>query len=539
MQFRRGMLLTGATGLLGRYVLRELLLSGRHVAALVRDSREAPAAQRLAELIAFWSEALGRKLPAPVFLDGDLRLPGLGLGPAGRRWLARECGAVIHAAANISFQPSTGGEPWTTNVDGTQHLLDLCRAVGIAELHHVSTAFVCGDRTGTIYEDELDRGQGFHNAYEESKFEAERRVRQASSVHATVYRPAVIVGDSRTGYTCTYHGIYRFLHLAARLAEVARPTPATAAGQTARSRRLPLRLPFTGQEPRHLVPVDWVAQAILHLLQQPARHGGTYHLVAARPVRSQEIKEAAERALCLLGVSWAGPGELADPSPLERLFLDSLRDYWPYFQGDPVFDCRQSGPALADLPAPRVDAALLARLLQFAEADQWGRAPAARPSEPASGLDCAHYMETFFPAQAPRSPLARAAALDLTIALDIHGPGGGQWSCQWIHGELAGVCRGLDARAEVTYRTDVATFAAVVAGRQSAQEAFFARRIDMAGDVEKGLKLTVLLQQFLKEVPYIPPPPKRGQTPWNLGGLTPFRRFPQGKEALDVPDLSS
>jgi nucleoside-diphosphate-sugar epimerase len=502
MQSRCGILLTGATGLLGRYLLRDLLLSGRHVAALARDSREAPAAQRLAELVAFWSEALGRKLPAPVVLDGDLRLPGLGLGPADRRRLTRECGAVVHAAANISFQPSTDGEPWTTNADGTQHLLDLCRALGMAELHHVSTAFVCGDRTGTVYEDELDRGQGFHNAYEESKFEAERRVRQAAGLHATVYRPAVIVGDSRTGYTCTYHGIYRFLHLAARLAEAARPAPTVASGNTARERRLPLRLPFTGEEPRNLVPVDWVAQAILHVFQRPARHGGTYHLVAARPVRSQEIKEAAERALRLEGVSWAGPGELADPTPLERLFLDSLRDYWPYFQGDPVFDCRQSSPALADLPAPRVDAALLARLIQFAEADQWGRAPTPCPSEPAPELDCAHYMENFFPAEAPRSPLARAAALDLTIALDIHGQGGGQWSCRWTRGELAGVCRGLDARAEVTYRTDVATFAAVVAGRQTPQEAFFARRIDIAGDVEKGLKLTVLLQQFLKDFPY-------------------------------------
>jgi thioester reductase-like protein len=501
MQSRRGILLTGATGLLGRYLLRDLLLSGRRVATLARDCREAPAAQRMAELVAFWSESLGRKLPAPVVLDGDLRLPGLGLGPADRRRLARECGAVIHAAANISFQPAPGGEPWTTNVDGTQHLLDLCRALGIGELHHVSTAYVCGDRTGTVYEDELDRGQGFHNAYEESKFEAERRVRQAVGLCAMVYRPAVIVGDSRTGYTCTYHGIYRFLHLAARLAEAARPTPATAAGQTARARRLPLRLPFTGQESRNLVPVDWVARAVLHLLPQPARHGGTYHLVA-EPVRSQEIKEAVERVLHLEGVRWAGPGELADPTPLERLFLDSLRDYWPYFQGDPVFDCRQSGPALAGLPAPRVDAALLARLIQFAETDQWGRAPMPCPAGPAPGLDCAHYMETFFPAQAPRSPLARAAALDLTIALDIRGQGGGQWSCRWAQGELAGVCRGLDARAEVTYRTDVATFAAVVAGRQTPQEAFFARRIDIAGDVEKGLKLTVLLQQFLKEFPY-------------------------------------
>jgi predicted lipid carrier protein YhbT len=63
----------------------------------------------------------------------------------------------------------------------------------------------------------------------------------------------------------------------------------------------------------------------------------------------------------------------------------------------------------------------------------------------------------------------------------------------------------LDGGAAVTYSTDPATFAAVVGGRETPQDAFFARRIEIAGDVEKALKLTVLLEQFLKEVPYRPP----------------------------------
>jgi hypothetical protein len=230
--------------------------------------------------------------------------------------------------------------------------------------------------------------------------------------------------------------------------------------------------------------------------------------VAPEPVRSGVIKEAAEKVLGLEGVRWAGPEGLVDPTPLERLFLDNLRDYWPYFQGDPVFDCGKSGPALAELPPPRVDKALLSRLIAFAVADQWGHGTEQTRATAAVGapakVDCAHYIEEFFAAHAPRSPLARAAGLDLTIALDIRGPGGGHWSCRWTRGELAGVQRGLDARAEVTYRTDTATFAAVVGGRQSPQDAFFARRIEIAGDVEKALKLTVLFGQFLKEAPYPP-----------------------------------
>jgi thioester reductase-like protein len=507
MQAPRGIFLTGATGLVGRYLLRDLLLAGHRVGVLARDTRTATAAERVAELTAFWGESLGTDLPRPVVLGGDLRAPGLGLSAADRRWLARTYGAVVHAAASVSFRPSPDGEPWATNVDGTQHLLDLCAALGLAELHHVSTAFVCGDRRDRVYEHELDRGQGFHNDYERSKFEAERRVRQAPGIRATVYRPAVIVGDSRTGYTSTYHGIYRFLELASRLAGAGPAAPPA-------RRSLPLRLPFTGDEPRNLVTVDWVSQAIVRLVDQPRAHGRTYHLTAERPVPAGVIKEVAEDRLQLEGVRWAGPEGLASPSPLEKSFLDHLGEYRPYFGGDPPFDRRHARAALAGLPPPPVDRAVLARLIRFAVADQWGYSRSrldctVRPEAAADGgVD--RYFEQFFPEHAPRSDLARAASLAVTVALDIRGPGGGRWTCRWVGGRLTAVERGAGS-AEVTYRTDTPTFDAVVRGRQTPQEAFFARRIEVEGDVEKGLKLAVLFGQFVKECPYVPPAP--GEAP--------------------------
>ncbi len=113
-------------------------------------------------------------------------------------------------------------------------------------------------------------------------------------------------------------------------------------------------------------------------------------------------------------------------------------------------------------------------------------------------------MERFLPANAGRSALAQVVALNLAVGLDVRGPGGGQWSCQWVQGDLAGVRRGLEEGAVITYQTDVSTFAAVVRGRLAPQEAFFARRIDVKGDVEKALKLAVLLERFVKEFPYHP-----------------------------------
>jgi thioester reductase-like protein len=486
MRRRGGVLLTGATGFLGRYLLRELLASGQRVAVLARPGRSGSAAERVAELLASVNAR-------PVVLTGDLNAPGLGLRGADRDWLARHCRSVVHAAARVSLRRSADGEPCKTNVRGTENLLGLCAEFGLRELHHVSTAFVCGDRVGPAREDELDRGQGFHNEYEGSKLEAERRVRSASGLRATIYRPAIIVGDSRTGYTSSYLGFYRFLDLADRLAG-----PVGADGR----RSLPLRLPFTGDEPRNLVPVDWVARAIVRIVNRPRWHGQTYHLVAPVPVRVRAIKEVAERMLNLDGVRCAGPRRPADATHLEEMFLDHLEEYWPYLGGDPSFDYRNTLAALPTLPAPRVGRAMLARLIRFAVADGWGRSRRGKVKGRAADA-CAHYIEQFFPDAARRSTLARVR-LDVTVVLDVRGPGGGRWLCRWVGGELVEVQRDPCCQSEVGYRMDVDAFAAIVRGTQSPQQAFFEQRLEMIGDVEKGLKLAMLFEEFIREFPFEP-----------------------------------
>ena len=493
-------LLTGATGFLGRYLLRDLLASGRRVAVLARDARSAPAAERVRELAARWGDQFPVGARPPVVLSGDVRVPGLGLHAADRAWLARHCRAVLHAAADVALRRAPGSDPWATNVEGTRHVLELCAALGVGEVHHVSTAFVCGDRPGPIAEDELECGQGFHNDYERSKFEAERLVRAAPGLRATVYRPSVLVGDSRTGHTTSYHGFYRFLELASRLAFPPPARPAAEAGEGWRS--LPLRLPFTGNERRNLVPVDWVGRAVVRLVGRPDCHGRTYHLVARAPVRVRDIKEVAGELLQIDGARWGG-GVPRDPSPLEELFLGQLREYWPYLDGEPAFDCRNTLAALPDLPAPLMDRALLTRLIRFAVADRWGRSQ--RRVVAAAGINCAHYVERFFPEAVRRSSLARLP-IDVTVGLDVRGAGGGRWSFRCGGGEARLLRRGTERGAEVVYRMDVATFEAVVRGREAPQDAFLARRIEIEGDVEKALKLAVLFGQFVMECPYAPSP---------------------------------
>ena len=175
---QRMTLFTGATGLIGRFLLRDLLLAGENLCLLVRDSKKQSAAARVDDILGAWELQLGRSLPHPKVVVGEVTESGFGMSSDDRQWVASNCNAVLHNAAILEFHgPDRTGEPWRTNLTGTENLLEVCRDLKLREMHYVSTAYVCGDRAGTIGEDEFDCKQGFRNDYEESKFLAERAVR--------------------------------------------------------------------------------------------------------------------------------------------------------------------------------------------------------------------------------------------------------------------------------------------------------------------------------------------------------------------------
>src|SRR5579871_2538499 len=146
-------LLTGATGLLGRYLLRDLILADIPVAVLVRPTRRANVRQRVESMMCQWDAELGRSLPRPVVLEGDISEPELGLDAHSLAWVSAHCDTFVNNAASLTFHStSPESEPWRSNVEGTRHALDLCRRLGIRKFHHVSTAYICGLRSDRILE---------------------------------------------------------------------------------------------------------------------------------------------------------------------------------------------------------------------------------------------------------------------------------------------------------------------------------------------------------------------------------------------------
>ena len=472
--------------MLGSTLCRDLLHGGYAVAVLVRPKRGQSAAARMTEVAASWQRRNLETPRPPIILSGELRSNGADLNAAAQSWLRRHRPVVLHAAADLSFRTTADDEPRRTNVEGTAALARLCRQLGLRHFHYVSTAFVCGKRSDIVREDEPVPAPAFHNPYERSKCEAESLLRSMDDLETTVYRPAVIVGERDTGYTTTFTGLYRIAELAVRLAG-----PAGAGGR----RHLPLRVPLTGDERCHVVPVDWVSKAIVALLGRENCRGHTFHLTGTGTT-SRLLYDAAAAVFRLDGVQFAGPHGVEAPSRLEEAFWEGVQEYWPYLAGTPSFDDRNTRLALPDLPAPAVDRPMVERLFRFAESVGWGRR-FRRPSGP--GLDCAAYVEGTFPRLARQSPLARAAGLSVVVGLDVRGQGGGQWFCEWVEGELRTVQRGFCERTCVTYQLDVLTFAEVVEGRLTPQQAFCERRLDMSGDLETGMKLAVLFTHLLHD----------------------------------------
>jgi thioester reductase-like protein len=341
-------LLTGATGFLGMELLARLLeREDTSVIALVRAADREQARERLGEVLA-------RLYDQPPELDGrllalpaDVAVDGLGLAAADRRTIRASTTAVAHCAASISFDLEADAA-FNVNALGTARMLDLAASCNRLERFvHVSTAYVAGDTRGTFGEDDLERDQGFRNTYEWSKFGGERLVEQAAGALPTVVaRPSIVVGDRRSGWTPVFNVIYWPLRAFAR--------------------GLLTRLPVDPDGIIDVVPVDYVADALVHLLENP-EIGGRLHVVAG-----EHAVTAAE--LTALACAWfERPAPQLEPGA-GLPDIDEARLYRPYFDVASRFDDRRARSCLA--PAGIVASPIaeyFPALMGYAERARWGK----------------------------------------------------------------------------------------------------------------------------------------------------------------------
>ncbi len=278
-------LVTGFPGFLASALLPGVLRrTGEEAVCLVQGKYLGVAAERVEQLSAADSSLGGRIR----LMEGDITQSDLGLG----RHRPVDVSEIWHLAA--VYDLAVPREPaLRVNVDGTRHVLHAAREYpGLRRLHYFSTCYVSGRYAGPFGEDDLEVGAPFNNHYEETKHLAEAEVRRemAAGLPATIYRPAIVVGDSRTGETQKYDGPYFILQWMLRQRRVA-------------------IVPLAGDPTAtrvNVVPRDFVVDAVNHLSGHPGSEGRTYQLADPHPLTvgemAQALADAAGRRLILVPV---------------------------------------------------------------------------------------------------------------------------------------------------------------------------------------------------------------------------------------------
>ncbi len=257
---------TGATGFIGRNLVERLLQREGTVYALVRAGSRG----RLEELRTGWGADGARVVP----VAGDLSQPSLGIAEEDLVAMRGEVEHFFHLAAIYDITANAESQE-IANVEGTRHAIELAGAIEAGCFHQVSSIAAAGLYRGEWREDMFDEAQRLDtNPYFRTKHESERLVRQECPRPWRVYRPGIVVGDSRTGEIDKIDGPYYFFKALQRARRV-----------------LPSWLPIVGIEGGeiNIVPVDYVAAAIDHIAHKPKLDGRAFHLTDPNPHTAGEV----------------------------------------------------------------------------------------------------------------------------------------------------------------------------------------------------------------------------------------------------------
>lgn len=269
MPDRETLFITGFPGFIANRLLERLARKDCRFILLVQPTL----ADRASAEIARITQLTGKSADDFQIVEGDISENSLALASPNLELVQQETTRVFHLAA--IYDLAVPREPaMRVNVGGTRNVVDLARSMpGLRQFHHVSTCYVAGKREGVIRETELRHDAGYRNFYEESKYLAEMEVDSVKNeLPVTIHRPAVVCGDSRTGETGKYDGVYYLINYLLRWPSV-------------------LSLINIGNHKvsLNLVPVDFVVDAMAALAFDDSAIGKTLQLADPAPLSTNQL----------------------------------------------------------------------------------------------------------------------------------------------------------------------------------------------------------------------------------------------------------
>lgn len=328
--FTMAIFITGFPGFIAGRLVKRLARDKAEFILLVQPAFMARAQAEVAQLAA----ATG--LPATHFriVQGDITQPRLGLSDVAWAHSRANTTLLFHLAA--IYDLGVAQEPAVrVNVTGTQHVNDFARQLPHLQCYHyISTCYVAGRREGRILETELCHEAGFRNYYEETKYLAEVEVDALKNeLPVAIHRPAVVCGDSHTGETAKYDGVYYIIHYLRRWP------------------RLLSRLNIGNDSVRvNLVPVDFVVESLAALASDPKVIGQTLQLADPTPLTTRELFDVTAHALAGHASLAALPMVVMEKAlmlPFTPKLTGLPHAGVPYFFLSQTYDTRQAEKLLA------------------------------------------------------------------------------------------------------------------------------------------------------------------------------------------------
>jgi len=393
-------LVTGSTGFLGGAITRRLLVSGYRLRLLIRkrDNDTSPNSfgreSTIKELIlgnqlneclteqrsmtddrAGTDESLYDLFLSNVeIFEGNITSRDLGLEEEDYKRLCCEVDEVFHCAAATHFEEQRVGELMVVNVEGTKKMLQFANSGKQKKFHYVSTAYVAGKQNDIVYENELvDEEPLFNNEYERSKFIAEQVVikyARDNEIPYTIYRPGIIVGDSKTGATCKFDNLYIFMKVLCNIQK------SFINHESEGLNDITVRVPGIPDALINLVPVDYVADAIVVILKAKESINKIFHITNPYPPELDELRDLLMPVLGIEGINVKIDGQMEHKhlSTMERLFLRQTRTYYSYLFSSLRFDCRNTQSVLEStgIICPAITRGLVNVLVDFAISHNWG-----------------------------------------------------------------------------------------------------------------------------------------------------------------------
>jgi NAD(P)-dependent dehydrogenase (short-subunit alcohol dehydrogenase family) len=256
---------TGGTGFLGQNLIERLLKRKGKIYVLVRSGSR----DKLEKLKQKW----GNDAKRIIAVAGDIGKKNLGITPAKRKELTGNINHFFHLAAIYDLKADAASQE-LANISGTTNAVAFAEAIQAKRFHHVSSIAAAGLYPGTFREDMFDEALGLDNAYFRTKHDSEGIVRHKCDIPWRIYRPGIVVGDSRTGEIDKIDGPYYFFKLIQKM-----------------RRMMPPWMPAIGLEGGRLniVPVDFVVDAMDHIAHKSGEDGKCFHLTDPKPLRIGEV----------------------------------------------------------------------------------------------------------------------------------------------------------------------------------------------------------------------------------------------------------